>query len=183
MKKGGAGKATAEDTKSKKKKKKASEDHANPANGTKLDPAIQKLAEEEEEEEYDSIDEEEEYYQENVHEVAGGRSAAGDEDEEDEDDTLLLRDIVRPLEAWNFHLTGKEALETDDEESDDEDDETDEVVDGAKSNMPLAQTEESGNDDGAPLANGTDTNKSEGNKDDDGEHDAKKPSSTNGTPS
>jgi hypothetical protein len=173
FKKGGvAGKTAAADdkknTKSKKTKKKEDPNEANPTNGTKLDPSIKKLAEEEEED-YDSIDEEEEYYQENVGDVAWGRGLGGDDDEEDEDDTLLLRDIVRPLEAWNFHLTGKEALESDGEESD-EDEEDDEDADNTKADISVAQTDEgNNNDDSMSLANGMD-----GNKDDDGETDAKK---------
>ena len=85
-----------------------------------VDPAMEALAREESKEEYDSIDEEEEYYQENAVDVTRERislkKTGGNEDDEDEeeedDDTLLLRDIVRPLEAWNFHLNGKEAIET-----------------------------------------------------------------------
>lgn len=97
-----------------------------PSGPREVDPAMEALAREESEEEYDSIDEEEEYYQENVVDVTrerislkktgGNEDEEDDEDEEEEDDeddeTLLLRDIVRPLEAWNFHLNGKEAIET-----------------------------------------------------------------------
>jgi hypothetical protein len=99
-----------------------------PSGPREVDPAMEALAREESEEEYDSIDEEEEYYQENVVGVTRERislkKTGGNEDEEDgedeeeddeDDDTLLLRDIVRPLEAWNFHLNGKEAIETDED--------------------------------------------------------------------
>jgi hypothetical protein len=195
-KKGGGGKAattttattpgdstTETTTKGKKKPKKKSAQDTNALNGTKLDPAVQKLAEEEDEEEYDSIDEEEEYYQENAGDIEGGHSAAGDDEEEEEDDTLLLRDIVRPLEAWNFHLTGKEAFESDVEESDEEEEDPD-GVDGAKGDVSVAQTENNGHDDGMSIANGTDGNKSEGgvkddyddddDDDDDYENDGKK---------
>ena len=100
-----------------------------PSGPREVDPAMEALAREESEEEYDSIDEEEEYYQDNVVDVTRERislkETGGNEDEEDDedeeedddedDDTLLLRDIVRPLEAWNFHLNGKEAIETDED--------------------------------------------------------------------
>jgi hypothetical protein len=173
-------------TAKKRSKKRDDNDDVNdePINGTKIDLATRKLAEEEEEE-YDSIDEEEEYYQEQVGNATGGRSMVGDMDDEDdddddddddeqeEDDTLQLRDIVRPLEAWNFHLTGKEAfesegedpdLESDDDNSDDED-------------MTVGQLQENGKDYDLGLAIGTDGNKSEDNKSDDQEMDGKKTTS------
>ena len=157
---GGASKATADGDKKtvKKKGKKKNE----PTNGSKLDPATKRLAEEEEEE-YDSIDEEEEYYQETVGDVDGD-SAAGDDEEEDEDDTLLLKDVVRPLEAWNFHLTGKEELESDRDQADD--DVQDDIHD-------TAATHAQGDDDGMMFANGTSSAKSD-NKSEDGENDGKK---------
>ncbi|KAG7357495.1 transcription initiation factor TFIID 23 subunit [Nitzschia inconspicua] len=156
-------------------KKKAKKPEEGPVNGTKLDPAIRKLADEEEED-YDSIDEEEEYYQELVGDDAtGGHGLAGDngdeDDEEDEDDTLILRDIVRPLEAWNFHLTGKEDLESHDEGDDDEDaDDRNADVDddeGSTTEVPTGQTPENGkDDDSTAVVNGTDGNKSDGDDND-----------------
>jgi Transcription initiation factor TFIID 23-30kDa subunit len=185
LKKGGSAKAAAEteaaDGKTTKKKGKKKDDEF--TNGTKLDPAIKRLADEEEEE-YDSIDEEEEYYQERTGDATGGGSLAGDDDadeeEDDEDDTLILRDIVRPLEAWNFHLTGKEDLESEGEQSDEEEDESDEE-DGAAPDTPVGQAQEKGKDEAGPiLANGTDGNKpdnnNKNNKDDDKETDGKKAS-------
>lgn len=94
-------------------------------NPIKLDPSIANLAMEEDEDEYDSIDEEEEYYQNNVIAITreriileneNGLEEEEEDDDDDDDDTLLLRDIVRPLEAWNFHLNGKESIVTDDAE-------------------------------------------------------------------
>lgn len=135
IKKGGAaGSSTAEKKTTKTKSKKGSK--KNPAAAApvstgpeKPNKAMEALAMEESEEEYDSVDEEEEYYQENVVEVTRERirlkKTGGsedqeedddDEDSDDEDDTLLLRDIVRPLRAWNFHLNGKEAIATDDDD-------------------------------------------------------------------
>mmetsp|Transcript_21941 Transcript_21941/g.54303 ORF Transcript_21941/g.54303 Transcript_21941/m.54303 type:complete len:414 (+) Transcript_21941:410-1651(+) len=130
-KKGAAasGKSPTGTTKKGTKKKKGSRKAAAeaPTGPQAIDPKMIELAREASEDEYDSIDEEEEYYQENV-EVATRekirlkKSGDNDYDEEDEDveededdETLLLRDIVRPLEAWNFHLNGKVAIETDDE--------------------------------------------------------------------
>lgn len=129
-KKGAAagGKSTATTKKTTKKKKATKKQAAEAPTGPKtIDPAMEKIAMEASEDEYDSIDEEEEYYQENVvvatrEKIRLQKSGDNDDDEEDEDedsdeedDTLLLRDIVRPLEAWNFHLNGKVAIETDDE--------------------------------------------------------------------
>jgi Transcription initiation factor TFIID 23-30kDa subunit len=113
----------------KKKKKRPPSASSNPTNGIKVDPVLKKLAQEDEEEEgYDSIDEEEEYYQQQMgglddaNENGNRRTPQGndeeddddddDDDEEEEDVTLLLRDIVRPLEAWDFRLIGKETLPT-----------------------------------------------------------------------
>jgi len=157
IKKGGSGAgggkagAGADAAGGKKKPKKATKKNA-PAKPTapeKPDAAMEALAMEESEEEYDSLDEEEEYYQENVLEVTrerislkrtgndGGREDDEDEDSDDEDDTLLLRDIVRPLEAWNFHLDGKEAIETDYLDNEEiEDDEKDVPENGAGKTDP-----------------------------------------------
>ena len=77
---------------------------------------------------HDSVDEEEHYYenffgegsdQEVAMEEDGDESYDEDEDDnededEDEDDMLLLRDIVRPLQAWGVNVTGKIGLDTDD---------------------------------------------------------------------
>ncbi|KAL3936627.1 MAG: hypothetical protein SGARI_002474 [Bacillariaceae sp.] len=152
--------------------KKKGKKKAEPANGNKLDPATKRLADEEEEE-YDSIDEEEEYYQKTISvgddddgELDGAAAAAGDvdqEEEEDKDDTLLLKDLVRPLEAWNFHLTGKIELETDgggEEEAllFEEDDAAHDAGDG--DNKTDSQTEDDGGG-----------GKSDSNKDDDDDGD------------
>ena len=176
------------------KKKKKRGTKSVPASATtngpvKLDPAIENLAKEEDEEEYDSIDEEEEYYQENVVEVTRERvkltngndeddeddddddNDGDDEDDEEEDDTLLLRDIVRPLEAWNFHLNGKEAIVTDDI---DEDENNDLEDNNNKTDIPIAQpTEEKINGDTLIVANGIDGSKQNEKQDDDGNNGAK----------
>lgn len=135
VKKGGsAGSSTADKKTTKTKSKKGTKKNPSAAASVSTGPekpnkAMEALAMEESEEEYDSVDEEEEYYQENVVEVTRERirlkKTGGsedqeedeeDEDSDDEDDTLLLRDIVRPLRAWNFHLNGKEAIATDDDD-------------------------------------------------------------------
>jgi len=69
---------------------------------------------------YDSIDEEEEYYR----EYYGDNDMNVDEDEEDDDEMLILRDLARPLEAWGYHVTGKEGMDptTQDSEVEDEND-------------------------------------------------------------
>jgi hypothetical protein len=193
------------------KKKKKRGTKSVPASATtngpvKLDPAIENLAKEEDEEEYDSIDEEEEYYQENVVEVTRERvkltngndeddededddddddDGGGHEDDEEEDDTLLLRDIVRPLEAWNFHLNGKEAIVTDDI---DEDENNDLEDNSSKTDIPITQqTEEKVNGDTLIVANGIDESKQDEKQDDDGNNGAKNTntsaSSTSNNPS
>lgn len=129
LKKGGGSSKDSIDKKKKKKKK--PEEASTAVNGDnsgdkKTDP------EDGNDESYDSIDEEEDYYQSKL----GDSQEPLDQDEEDEeDDTLLLKDLVRPLEAWDFHLTGKESLETygsegDDEEGLEDDDEKDENSSG-----------------------------------------------------
>ena len=57
---------------------------------------------------YDSMDEEEDYYQ--AH-LGSDMPDFGDEIE-DEDDMLILRDILLPLQAWNYHVNGKEGYVT-----------------------------------------------------------------------
>jgi hypothetical protein len=179
------------------KKKKKRGTKSAPASATangpvKLDPAIENLAKEEDEEEYDSIDEEEEYYQENVVEVTRERVKLtngneeddddeedddeddDDEDDEEEDDTLLLRDIVRPLEAWNFHLNGKEAIVTEDIDEDENNDLEDHNSNNKTDNIPITQqTEEKVNGDTLIVANGIDGSKQNEKQDDDDNNGAK----------
>jgi hypothetical protein len=126
------------------------------------------------EESYDSIDEEEEYYQERLGEVKVWLK--GDEDEDD--DTLLLKDLVRPLEAWDFHLTGKEALETQEPESDEDDgnEEFEENMEGAS-----LHAEENGNEDGLSLA-GFDGVKIDSKQRDDADNDVKRKSTASPVP-
>lgn len=91
---------------------------------------------------YDSLDEEEEYYR----EYYCGRGQTDDNDEEaeedddDDDDMLILRDLARPLEAWDFDVTGKEGMDPyfrgedsdrDDADDDVSDDDSDDDPDGA----------------------------------------------------
>lgn len=106
-----------EEKKKKKKKKVDPVETAGATNGVTPSNETVDLDEDDDDESYDSIDEEEEYYQEKIGDVRVPLKG----DDEEEDDTLLLRDLVRPLEAWDFHLTGKEALEDHDSDSDEED--------------------------------------------------------------
>jgi hypothetical protein len=89
--------AEADVNKAKKTKKKKSETE----NGAKK-------KEEDDESSEDSLDEEEEYYE----SFYNGEDEEVYEDDEDEelDTILLLRDLERPLEAWDFKLTGKLGL-------------------------------------------------------------------------
>jgi hypothetical protein len=168
--------ATGEKSKNKRKKvvvveKKEDEDAVSLANGAKANDARLKLLEEEEEEDYDSIDEEEEYYQEQAFDVVRGNNAGEDDDAdeedkyEEEDKTLLLRDIVRPLEAWDFHLTGKEAVDIKEEELQGEEEDALPGQDDEEKGSAAAATEDSGSegdameeneiDEGMSTANGT----------------------------
>ena len=147
-------------TEKKKKKKLAKKGIANSSltsGSGKLDPSMEALAMEESEEEYDSIDEHEEYYQENVNEIMRDRIKLkksgnnedddADEDSDEEDDALLLKDVVRPLEAWDFHLNGKEAIESDD----DDDSERNQDIQYGKNSMTnnsIAQEESQGKEKG-----------------------------------
>jgi hypothetical protein len=96
-----------------KKKKKTTDDIA--ANGRK---PKQKDDVDDDDTSYDSVDEEEEYYR-NYYGNPVGEMEDGDDEEED-DEMLILRDVARPLEAWDFHLTGKEGMYQRPEESDDD---------------------------------------------------------------
>eukprot|EP00529_Nitzschia_sp_RCC80_P020686 CAMPEP_0113496620 /NCGR_PEP_ID=MMETSP0014_2-20120614/30215_1 /TAXON_ID=2857 /ORGANISM="Nitzschia sp." /LENGTH=411 /DNA_ID=CAMNT_0000390547 /DNA_START=1619 /DNA_END=2854 /DNA_ORIENTATION=- /assembly_acc=CAM_ASM_000159 len=166
-----------------KRKKRPPSASASPANGVKIDPVLKKLAEEDENEDgYDSIDEEEEYYQQKMggldvddddHIGEGNTGGDDDVDKEDDDDdddddddeeedvTLLLRDIVRPLEAWDFRLAGKETLPTQPAErhgrvqnDDDDDDDDDDELDDKDSDSVQQAEMDIGNDDAMNGING-----------------------------
>mmetsp|Transcript_71431 Transcript_71431/g.206825 ORF Transcript_71431/g.206825 Transcript_71431/m.206825 type:complete len:366 (-) Transcript_71431:161-1258(-) len=170
LKKGGSSKSS--DDKKKKKKTKDGDDAI--TNGSKT--AIGKPPPDDDDDfSYDSIDEEEEYYQEKIADTVVQKKG----EEEDDDDTLLLKDLVRPLEAWDFHITGKEALEEQDSDSDSEEGDAAEDEED-KAELAASRSEDNGNDEGASAA-GSESQKSENNKaaDDDGEADSKpKASST-----
>lgn len=98
LKASGAAAAAASPAK-KKKKKKATE------NGEKGKEDEESLSD-------DSLDEEEEYYEKYYGEDDDPDSESDEEEEDDSTYMLLLRDLERPLEAWNVHLTGKVGLGT-----------------------------------------------------------------------
>jgi hypothetical protein len=121
VKKGGnaSSKKDPEGTAKSKKKKKAAAGPDTPENGNKVLPDQKKTSRDDDEESYDSVDEEEEFYQNYYFDD-------GESDDSDEDDeTLKLVDITRPLEAWDFHITGKLGLESVEAESEDEDSDED----------------------------------------------------------
>jgi len=126
LKKGGSAASKKEPdgaTKGNKTKKLTPAGDATKINGTKK-AAAKPPSRDNDEESYDSIDEEEEFYQ----NYYGDPGDSDDSDEEDE--TLRLIDLKRPLEAWDFHITGKLGLdateaEKEDDESDDDDDQSD----------------------------------------------------------
>lgn len=166
---GGASKATDD---KKKKKKKKEDDEPVVTNGGNHTTTVE-LPEEDDDESYDSIDEEEEYYQ----EKGGDIHMSQQNEEEEDDDTLLLKDLVRPLEAWDFHVTGKEALEGYDNDA------TDEDVDGEDEDgidVSGAQSEDDGNDDGMSVGGSESQKQSskamdDDDDDDDGEPNGKAP--------
>eukprot|EP00934_Nitzschia_sp_Nitz4_P002563 Nitzschia sp. Nitz4//scaffold17_size182527//13412//14443//NITZ4_001828-RA/size182527-processed-gene-0.2-mRNA-1//1//CDS//3329539262//2553//frame0 len=162
-----SGSAKKPDDKKKKKKKVEIETPDKPGDSTK---AAIDLAEESDES-YDSIDEEEEYYQEKLGDV---RLPKGEDDEED--DTLLLRDLVKPLEAWDFSLTGKEALEDEDSDSDDESHEREEEEKAEASGA--ADADDLGNDDDMDMDAAKSDTKSE-----DGDAESKKEAASPTKPS
>jgi hypothetical protein len=116
-----SGVATSSPPKSKKKKKATD---APTTNGYKKRPSDLS----DDEVSYDSIDEEEEYYE----QYYSNDDNSSEEDDEDEDETMILRDLIRPLEAWDYHMNGK--METDvatlpkeDESNSENDSSTDEI--------------------------------------------------------
>ena len=126
--------------------------------------------------EYDSIDEEEDYYQEHygdtVAPIKGG-------DDDDDDVVLILRDLVRPLEAWRFNVTGKLGLEIRDSEADENLDGTgaeDDEEDGADAGAAVAASEENGVEDGLFNAAGTSEGGSGGATANSGKAESKQPS-------
>jgi hypothetical protein len=145
LKKGGASKN--EDEKKKTKKKKQDDDGTNGSTSNNAQ-------DQHDDDSYDSIDEEEEYYQEKLGDIPALKK---NEDEED-DDVLLLKDLVRPLEAWDFHIDGKEALEAQEEESEEEDD-GDNGDEEDPADASVAQTEDNDEDD--DTASNADTPKKE----------------------
>lgn len=157
--------------KKKKGKKPESPVYQMPTGPGVLDPTVATLAKEQDEG-YESIDQEEEYYRNNVVEIpreriqmkkgdGDGDNEDDDDYEEDDDDTLLLRDIVRPLEAWNFHLNGKESVINNDTEQDDN---TNDLDDEEKNNAQQQSTEKLNDDNKVNAA--TDTKYSDNNGDD-----------------
>lgn len=122
---GGASTPTNE-TKSKRKKK---TEEAVP-NGNA--PVGVPKEEDDDDDSFDSMDEEEEYYQ----EFYGNDTTTGplvDDGDNVDDEKLVLKDLVRPLEAWRVHVRGKMSLGPspldvvlDATDSADEDDEYDE---------------------------------------------------------
>jgi len=93
--------------KSKKKKKDDGSSTGSALNGArlkKIDRSV--LNDNDDEQSFDSMDEEEEYYK----RYYGDDETGVRDDDEEEDEALLLRDLVHPLEAWQFTLSGKKGL-------------------------------------------------------------------------
>lgn len=148
------GKAVEGTPKSKKKKKAAADDSL--ANGRK---PKQKQGEDDDDDDasYDSVDEEEDYYR----NYYGDKVGSLEDEEEEDDEMLILRDVARPLEAWDFHLTGKEGMyqrpaDPEDESNlSDEDDVSLEIADGVSQDAIEMELEKSANSP-PPKGNGED---------------------------
>ena len=95
------------------------------------------------EESYDSLEEEEDYYQ----DYYGNGNDADSDDEDENREMLTLRDLQRPLEAWDVHLTGKVGLgvvvgEASDVESDNEEEEEDVKMNGVSEHKNKEEEED-----------------------------------------
>eukprot|EP00977_Amphora_coffeiformis_P014152 scaffold3882_cov164-Amphora_coffeaeformis.AAC.20 len=109
---------------SKKKKKKADDSAANSNanNGSRLKLHTQGGGDEAS---VNSIDEEEAYHRDYFGDVVAVGKGNGNAIDDEEEDMLILRDLSRPMEAWGFHVTGKQGLQPAMERSEDSEDESD----------------------------------------------------------
>lgn len=124
IKKGGSKGGDSSPNKPTSKKKKKVDPEETQLNGNKKKQKDDDNGDDDEDS-YDSIDEEEDYYRDHLDINDGGYHSDNVDDEED-DEVLILRDIARPLQAWNFHLNGKLGLDPTTEAMDhDDDDEVD----------------------------------------------------------
>lgn len=97
-------------------------------------PAIPKPKEPPSEDEYNSVDEEEEYY----------KKRAARSSRKPQSEAILLRDLAKPLLAWDFHLTGKRGLENQYNSSDEEESDTDDDDENEESGDELDEDGENG---------------------------------------
>lgn len=160
--------AAAEAEDAPKKKKKAAASAA--VNGSKRKRSER---DDDDDESYDSIDEEEEYYR----EYYGDPALKVDDDEEDEEDMLILRDLARPLQAWDFCVLGKEGMDpTEPEEQESEEEDDDDMDEDSLSDMQDGDKKEAARDTAA--SDGT----AKGDKSPDCSVKTPRPSSTSPTP-
>lgn len=111
-----------------KKRKKTTADTSTMVNGRRR--GIDSLSDDELS--YDSVDEEEKYYRRYYNDTGDDENEIQSDNEVDDDETMILRDLARPLEAWDFDVSGKEGMyrlidnqeAADDEPSDDDDSES-----------------------------------------------------------
>jgi hypothetical protein len=104
--------------------------------------------------EYDSLEEEEAYYNDYYGDV-GQEGESDDEDEDENQYTLMLRDLERPLQAWNVHLTGKVGLgvgDSLDAESEDERDVDEQAENGESAEQPNVDGEQDGDNEESPSS-------------------------------
>lgn len=145
----------AETPSSSKKKKKKTDDGA--ASGANANGSSRlKLKDDlDDEASINSLDEEEAYYRDYIGDVASGkRMDDNDDDEDDDDGMVILRDLARPLQAWGFHVTGKQGMQPLDRTLDSEDESDEEETDEAEAGAADSDEDDAGEDDEADEMDG-----------------------------
>jgi len=156
------GTETTPSSSSKKKKKKVDDSAASSSanNGSRLKLHAQGA---DDEASVNSIDEEEAYHRDYFGDVVavgkGGNIINGNAMDEEDEDMLILRDLSRPLEAWGFHVTGKQGLQpamerSEDSEDESDDEEEDSDADGAPGDDDMDEDDVGDDDDDADEMDG-----------------------------
>lgn len=113
LKKSGAAptqqKDTTDDTKPKKKQKKTATENGTASRQANGNRKKKHTSDDDDEDSYDSLDEEEEYYQQFYGDTDS--DVDYDDEEDDDDEMLILRDLARPLQAWDFSVKGKQGMD------------------------------------------------------------------------
>lgn len=105
--------------------------------------------------EYDSLDEEEEHYEQYDDGDDDDDDSESLSDEEEEDETMVLWDLARPLEAWDFRFDGKVGMDPHAESDSDDDSDGDDrpAENGGTEEMDVDGTDAAAiEEDGKPAA-------------------------------